>query len=132
MVQRLRTLLLLATLALVVLAADANAQATLNTYTARVVSADPYATPKPLFVAIVDAFSTADVSHDRESEILTIVIPFQFEQQWLIDLVEQAGFELMGLWLNGEDIFDRPVAVDKPVQLATDNSTPLTTTTADE
>jgi len=112
MQQRLYTLSLIATLAVVFLAGDANAQATLNTYTARVVSADPNATPKPLFVAIVDAFSTANVSHDRESEILTIVIPFQFEQQWLIDLVEQAGFELMGLWLNGEDIFDRPLPPD--------------------
>lgn len=129
MLQRFHSTLLLTSVLAVMLSGSVQAQ---FTYTARVVSADPYATPKPLFVALVDAFSTAEVAHDRESEILTMVIPVQFEQQWLADLVAQAGFELMGLWLNGEDIFDRPLSVEEPDQFTTEDSAPVTNTTADE
>ena len=117
MIHRLRTLTFLIGL-LLLLSSSTLAQSTLHTYAARMESSDPDASPKPLFVAIVDAYSTADVAHDRSTGILTITTSFILDQGWLSSMSTDAGFRMTGLWLNGADIFWREVSVDEAAGMA--------------
>jgi hypothetical protein len=110
---------ILVALLLVILTDMTQAQVTLHTYAARLENEDPNATPKPLFVAIVDEYSTADVAHDRATQMLTITTSFQLEQAWISGIAADAGFRMTGLWLDGADIFFRKVSVDEASGMAT-------------
>jgi hypothetical protein len=110
---------ILVALLLVILTSMTQAQVTLHTYAARLESEDPNATPKPLFVAIVDEYSTADVAHDRATQMLTITTSFPLEQAWISGIAADAGFRMTGLWLDGADIFFREISVDEVAGMTT-------------
>jgi hypothetical protein len=118
MLHRIYTLSLGAMLLLVFASNTMQAQVTLHTYAARLQSEDPYASPKPLFVAIVDEYSTADVTHDRATQMLTIKTSFPLEQAWISAIAADAGFRMTGLWLDGADIFFREISVDEAAGIA--------------
>lgn len=84
------------------LAGDLRAQGPLLTWRAQVTHPDPGASPKLLFSAIVDELPTADVAHDRDTGILTIVTTTFIEEEWLAAICTQTGFTLVSL-LRGEE-----------------------------
>jgi hypothetical protein len=133
MLPRTYTLSLLAALLLGAgFSGKAFGQAVLHTYEAKVESTGPYDSPKPLFTAIVDEYSTADVAHDRETRILTITTSFTIEQSWLASVSTQAGFRLSGLWRDGVDIFWREVGPEDVAGAAPAQPAPTNTAQADE
>lgn len=110
----------------------AQAQTAIHVYTARVESGDPDASPKPLFAAIVDEYSTADVQHDRETSILTIETSFELERNWISSICSDAGYRLTGLRVDGVELFWLAISVDEAAGMAPAPSNAISNTTDNE
>lgn len=83
------------------------AQAVAYTWKASLEHVAPDPSPKPLFQAIIDAYSAADVAHDRATGMLTITTSAIIEQDWLEQVAAAAGFTVSGFWRDGRDVMAR-------------------------
>lgn len=88
------------------------------TWTVRINAADPMASPKPLFSAVVDAIPTAEVEHDRATQLLRIHTMQVVQQQWMEEVAADAGFQVTGFWRDGEDLYVRKVGAHESEGLA--------------
>lgn len=79
------------------------AQGPVLTWQAHITHSDPEASLKLLFSTIVDDLPTADVAHDHDTELLTIVTSAFIEESWLAAICSQAGFTLVSLRRGGEE-----------------------------
>lgn len=53
--------------------------------------------PKALFSALIDLMPNADVSHDRSTQLLTIVTTIPIGPEELAIIADENGFELISL-----------------------------------
>lgn len=94
------------TLALAILTGGAaRSQATIDIWRAELFHANPDASPKLLFAALIDQLPTADVEHERDGNMLTLITEDSIEVNWLETTVASTGFFIVGLWLNGVDVY---------------------------
>lgn len=104
----MRTILLML---LLVVAVSTTAQPP-RTWEAAVEHPDPNVSPKPVFAAIVNGLPGADVNHFRKIGRISIVTELSIEIPWLESVLTEAGFTLVGLWLEGQDLFGDPEEED--------------------
>jgi len=98
-----RTFALACALFALLLVGDLRAQGPVFTWNAHITHPDAGASPKLVFSAIVDELPTADVAHDRDKQLLTIVTTAFVDEPWLAAICEQAGFTLVSLSRGGDD-----------------------------
>jgi hypothetical protein len=81
---------------LLLAALDSDAQ-TVITYNAEVHEHVEGTSPKALFTALIDLLPTADISHDRSTQMLTIVTTTTIGFEELAIITDENGFELISL-----------------------------------
>lgn len=109
----IRTLLIVA---LLTLGSAAKAQPS-RTWEAQVEHNDPDVSPKPVFAGLMNGLPGCDLQFVRKTGMITIVTPLSFEIPWLEGVLNDAGFTLVGLWLEGADLFADPEE-EAPVELS--------------
>lgn len=89
-------------------------QGTLHHWRADLYHPDPAASPKLLFTAIIAGLPTADVTHTREGNVLTIDTDLPVEVTWLETTVASTGFTIVGLWRDGVDMYGGDIGEGEP------------------